>query len=111
MATFTKRDGTEVEVEDYTISAADMTSILRLKEDFEEREEYLSLRGVVLQVLSRGDKAIRNSWKSGEVNKNRRDFSKEAAHCFNEDGSVKDAETLAKLAIAKGLVKGSKREV
>jgi hypothetical protein len=108
---YTKRDGSVVEVEDYTISAADMTSLLRLQEDFAERGEHLSIKGVLLHVIDKGITQTRNYWTAMGRNKDRRDFSKFAASCFNPDGTVRDAETLAKLAIEKGLVKGTPREV
>jgi hypothetical protein len=108
---FTKKDGTVVEVQDYVISAADMTSLLRLQEDFAERGEHLSIKGVILHVIDKGITTTRNYWTAMGKNKNRREFSKLAAPCFNPDGSIRDVETLTKLAIAKGLVKGTPREV
>lgn len=111
MATFTKRNGTEVPVEDFTVSAADMVSVMRLQEDFETRGEHLSLKGVMLHLIDKGISSTRHYWTASEQNKNRRDFAKAAVACFNSDGTIRDAETLAKLAIEKNLVKGSKREV
>ena len=108
---FTKRDGTTIQVEPYTLSASDMTSILRLQEDFAERGEHLSIKGVILHVIDKGISTTRNYWTAVGRNKDRRDFSKQAALCFNADGTIRDVETLTKLAIAKGLVKGTPREV
>lgn len=110
-ATFTRRDGVEVSVEPYTLSAADMTSILRLQEDFAERGEHLSVKGVILHIIDKGITTTRNYWTAMGKNKDRREFSKLAAGCFNPDGTIRDVETLTKLAIAKGLVKGTQREV
>ncbi len=109
--TFTRRDGTQVEVLPYTISAADMTSLMRLQEDFAERGEHLSIKGVVLHVLDKGISTTRNYWVAIGKNKDRRDFAKGAASCFNPDGTIRDAEGLMKLAIAKGLVKGTPKAV
>lgn len=108
---YTKRDGTMVEAQDYVISAADMISLLRLQEDFAERGEHLSIKGVVLHVIDKGITTTRNYWTAIGRNKDRREFSKLAAGCFNPDGTIRDVETLTKLAIAKGLVKGTQREV
>jgi hypothetical protein len=108
---FTKRDGTQVEVKDFVIPAHDVVAILRLKEDFEQRGEHLSLYGVVSHLLSQGATTTRNYWKSQETAKNRRDFAKSAVLCFGSDGSIKDPEQLAKLAAKYGLVAGTQREV
>jgi len=108
---FTTRDGKQVKVEPFYIPASEMTSVLRLQEDFEKRGEHLSLLGVVLHLLSQGNTSTRNYWKSAEANKNRRDFAKGAVGCFNPDGSIRDAAGLAKLAQQYGLVKGTPREV
>jgi hypothetical protein len=108
---FTKRDGSVIEVEDFTVDAAQMTSVLRLKEDFEQRGEYLSIKGVMLHILDKGITSTRHYWSAMDQNKNRREFAKSAARCFNADGSIRDAEGLARLALEKGLVKGTPREV
>jgi hypothetical protein len=108
---FTRRDGVMVEVSDFVVSASEMVSVLRLKEDFEQRGEYLSIKGVMLHILDKGITSTRHYWNASDQNKNRRDFAKSAASLFNADGSIRDAEALAKLAIEKGLVKGSARQV
>ena len=108
---YTKRDGTVVTVEPYTISAADMTSLLRLQEDFAERGEHLSIKGVILHVIDKGITTTRNYWTAIGRNKDKREFAKQAASCFNQDGTIRDVETLTRLAISKGLVKGTQREV
>lgn len=108
---FTTREGKQVKVESWTIPASEMVSILRIKEDFEARGEHLSTFGVVSHLLSQGITSTRNYWKSAEANKNRRDFAKGAALCFNSDGSIKDPQGLAALASKYGLVKGTPREV
>lgn len=107
MASFTTRKGKIIEVKDGVIPATEMTSILRLKEDFEQRGEYLSLYGVILHVVSQGIKSTRHYWKAAEKLKNKSEFARDAAKLFNPDGSVRDAAALAALAIAKGLVKGT----
>jgi hypothetical protein len=108
---YTNRQGELVEVESFTISASAMTSIHRLKEDFEQRGEHLSLQGVVLHVLDKGISATRHYWNASEQNKNKREFAKQAAGLFNAQGEVTDLEALKALAIAKGLVKGSPKQV
>jgi hypothetical protein len=108
---FTNREGQLIEVSDYTVEARVMTSIHRLKEDFEQRGEFLSLQGVMLHVIDKGISATRHYWSASDQNKNRRDFAKQAVSLLNADGTVKDPAALAKLAIEKGLVKGTKREV
>ena len=108
---FTNKDGEQVDVVSFAIPPSEMTSLMRLQEDYQERGEHLSMTGVVLEVLNRGKKAIRHSWTQAEKNANARDFSKQAVRFFNTDGTVRDAEGLAALAVAKGLVKGSPAEV
>lgn len=108
---FTQKSGQQVEVKDFVIPAHDVVSILRIKEDFEARGEYLSMYGVVSHLISQGITTTRNYWKSQETAKNRRDFAKAAVLCFGSDGSIKDPEQLAKLAQKHGLVAGTQREV
>ena len=105
MATFTTRKGNIVEVKDGVIPASEMTSILRLKEDFAQRGEFLSTYGVILHVVAQGIKSTRHYWKAAEKLKNKSEFAKQAAKLFNADGTVRDPQALAQLAIAKGLVK------
>ena len=111
MRMFTNKNGEEVDVVEFHIPESEMTSLMRLQEDYQERGEHLSMTGVVLEVLNRGKKAIRHSWTQAEKNANARDFSKQAIRFFNSDGTVRDAEGLSALAIAKGLVKGTQAEV
>src|SRR5262249_54843434 len=102
-AIFTTRKGDLVEIESYSVAAETMTSVHRLKEDFEARGEYLSIQGVMLHVIGKGIAATRHYWDAADKNKDRRDFAEQAAGLFNSDGTIKDAEALAKLAIEKGL--------
>ena len=108
---FTRRDGKQVPVKQYTLDAATMTTLMRLQEDFEARGEHLSMTGVVLHVIDKGITGTKNYWKQSEKNKDRRDFAKSAAACFNPDGTIRDAEELMRLAIAKNLVKGTPQVV
>lgn len=73
---FTTRSGKQVEVPDFVIPASEMTSILRLKEDFEARGEHLSLLGVVIHVIEKGIGTTRNYWKNSENQKGNRDLGK-----------------------------------
>lgn len=111
VSAFTNREGEVVDVKPYVISASQMTSLHRLQEDFAIRGEHLSLQGVVLHVIDKGIAATKHYWSAADQNKNRRDFAKQAIALFDSDGNVKDPEALAKLAIAKGLVKGSPKQV
>jgi hypothetical protein len=108
---YTNREGQLVPVDAYTVRPTEMISVHRLREDFEQRGEYLSLQGVMLHIIDKGIAATRHYWAASDTNKNRRDFAKQAIHLFDSNGNVRDPEALAKLAIEKGLVKGSKREV
>src|SRR5271155_5449329 len=108
---FTRRDGTVVPIDEYVLTPAEMTTLYRLQEDFAQRGEHLSIKGVILHVLDKGVQTTRNYWAAVDRNKDRRDFAKEAAQCFNPDGSIRDVESLTRLAISKGLVRGSQREV
>ena len=65
----------------------------------------------MLHLIDKGISATRHYWTAADQNKNRRDFAKQAVALFDADGNVKDPAALAQLAISKGLVKGSKKEV
>lgn len=103
--TFTTRSGKSVPVATYAILPEDMISIMRLKEDFESRGEYLSLHGVILDILDKGTRQIRNQWKNGDLSKNRRDFAKSVARYMTDP--AKFATEIAELAKKHGLVKGT----
>lgn len=102
---FTTRSGKQVPVATYVILPEDMISIMRLKEDFESRGEFLSLHGVVADILDKGTRQIRNQWKNGDLSKNRRDFAKSVARYMTDP--AKFAVEIAELAKKHGLVKGS----
>lgn len=108
---FTNRNGERVEISEFRIPAAAMISILRLQEDFAERGEHLSLYGVVTHVIDKGVSSTKHYWAAAEKNKDRRDFAKQAVALFDSNGNVTDMEALKNLAIAKGLVKGSPKQV
>lgn len=101
---FTTRNGRQVPVSSYSILPEHMVSIMRLKEDFEQRREYLSLHGVIMDILDKGIRQIRNQWKNGDLSKNRRDFAKAVAPYMVNP--AKYAVEIAELAKRHGLVSG-----
>lgn len=101
---FTNRKGQQVPIKPYTIEPAQMVSILRLKEDFEERGEHLSTHGVVLHLIDKGISLTRNYWKNVDRNKNRRDFAKAVTPFILNP--VKYAAEIQELAKRFGFVKG-----
>lgn len=106
---FTTRSGQQIPVSEYHILPDSMISIMRLKEDFEARKEYLSLHGVMLDIIDKGIRQIRNQWKNGDLSKNRRDFSKAvAAYMVNP---AKYAKEISDLAVRHGLVAGTAVEL
>lgn len=102
---FTTRNGRQVPVAEYFILPEHMVSIMRLKEDFEQRKEYLSLHGVIMDILDKGIRQIRNQWKNGDLSKNRRDFAKAVAPYMVNP--AKYAKEIAELAKRHGLINGS----
>jgi hypothetical protein len=106
---FTTRSGHQVPVATYVILPEHMVSIMRLKEDFEARGEYLSLHGVILDILDKGIRQIRNQWKNGDLSKNQRNFAKSVA-VYMSDPS-KYSKEIAALAVRHGLVKGTQVEL
>lgn len=101
---FTTRNGKQVVIKPYTIEPAQMVSILRLKEDFEQRGEHLSTHGVILHLLDKGTSLTRNYWKNVDRNKNRRDFAKAVTPFILNP--VKYASEIQELAKKFGFVKG-----
>jgi hypothetical protein len=102
---FTTRSGRQIPVPVVTIPASEVVSLMRLREDFIQRGEHLSMLGVLLDVLDKGNRQVRNQWKNGDLSKNRRDFAKQAA-VYMSDPS-KYAVELQQLAIKHGLVAGT----
>ena len=72
--TFTTREGKEVPIVPFTLTAVQMVSILRIKEDFADHKEHLSTYGVIDAIIDRGIKATRNYWKNSEKQKDNRDL-------------------------------------
>lgn len=102
---FTNREGEQVPVPTFFIPKSELVSLMRLKEDFEERGEYLSLLGVVLDVLGKGIRQVRNQWKNGDLSKNRRDFAKSVTVYMADP--AKYAKEIAALAKRHGLINGT----
>lgn len=101
---FTTRSGKQIPIQKITIPAEWMVPILRLQEDFVRRGEHLSLLGVVLDIIDKGIRQVRNQWKNGDLSKNRRDFAKAVAPYMTNP--AKYAAEIAKLAKQYGLVDG-----
>lgn len=102
---FTTRSGKQIPVPPVLIPAHEVTSLMRLREDYEARGEYLSLLGVLLDVLDKGKRQVQNQWKNGDLSKNRRDFAKSAARYMTDP--VKFATELQALAIRYKMVAGT----
>lgn len=102
---FTTRSGKQIPVPTVSIPAHEVTSLMRLREDYEQRGEYLSLLGVLLDVLDKGKRQVQNQWKNGDLSKNRRDFAKSAARYMADP--VKFATELHALAVRYKLVTGT----
>ncbi len=102
---FTTRSGKQVPVPVVTIPATEVVSLLRLQEDFIRRGEHLSMLGVLLDVLDKGRRQVRNQWKNGDLSKNRRDFAKAVAPYMVNP--AKYAVDIAQLAKQYGLINGN----
>lgn len=102
---FTTRSGKQVPVPVVTLPATEVVSLLRLQEDFIRRGEHLSMLGVLLDVLDKGRRQVRNQWKNGDLSKNRRDFAKAVAPYMVNP--AKYAVDIAQLAKQYGLINGN----
>jgi hypothetical protein len=102
---FTTRSGKQIPVPTFSIPAHEVTSLMRLQEDYIQRGEHLSLLGVVLDVLDKGKRQVQNQWKNGDLSKNRRNFAK-AVTVYMRD-PAKYAAEIAQLARQHGLVNGT----
>ncbi len=102
---FTTRSGKQVPVPSVTLPATEVVSLLRLQEDFIRRGEHLSMLGVLLDVLDKGRRQVRNQWKNGDLSKNRRDFAKAVAPYMVNP--AKYAVDIAQLAKQYGLINGN----
>jgi len=102
---FTTRSGRQIPVPTVTLPATEVVSLLRLQEDFIRRGEHLSMLGVLLDVLDKGRRQVRNQWKNGDLSKNRRDFAKAVAPYMVNP--AKYAVDIAQLAKQYGLINGS----
>jgi len=103
---FTTRSGRRVPIKCFTIPADVMVSVMRLQEDHEARGERLSITGIVLAMLDKGEYSIRAHWKAAEKTKAQKGFAKGAAALFGRDGKITDPAAMQALAIKFGLIKG-----
>jgi hypothetical protein len=87
------------------IPSYEVTSLMRLQEDYQKRNQHLSLLGVLLDVLDKGKRQVQNQWKNRDLSKNRRDFAKAVAPYMANP--AKYASEIQNLARAHGLVNGS----
>ena len=102
---FTTRNGRQIPVQSLTVPTHEVTSLMRLQEDYIERGEHLSLLGVLLDVIDKGKRQLRNQWKNGDLSKNRRNFAKAVAPYMTNP--AKYASEIQQLAKAHGLVNGN----
>jgi hypothetical protein len=101
---FTRRDGKQIPVPTLTVTPSEVTSLMALQEDYEKRGEYLSLLGVLLDVIDKGKRQVKNQWKNGDISKDRREFSK-AVTPFMRD-PVKYAKEIQTLALRFNMITG-----
>jgi hypothetical protein len=105
MHMFTTRSGKQVPVLTIQVPATEVVSLMRLQEDFIRRGEHLSMLGVLLDVLDKGRRQVRNQWKNGDLSKSRRDFAKAVAPYMVNP--AKYAVDIAQLAKQYGLINGN----
>jgi hypothetical protein len=103
---FTTRSGRQVPIPTVVVPASEVVSLMRLQEDCIQRGEHLSMLGVLLDVLDKGRRQVRNQWKNGDLSKNRRDFAKAAAVYMADP--AKYALELQQLAVKHQLVAGTR---
>jgi hypothetical protein len=102
---FTTQSGKQIPVPTVVIPTTEVVSLLRLQEDFIRRGEHLSMLGVLLDVLDKGRRQVRNQWKNGDLSKSRRDFAKAVAPYMVNP--AKYAADIAQLARQYRLVNGT----
>jgi len=93
---FTNRSGKQVEIPEVVIPKHVLVGLLRLQEDYQARNEHLSLLGVILDVVDKGTRTVRNQWKNMDTNKNRREFTKAITPLMRDP--VKNAAEIQRLA-------------
>jgi len=72
---FTTRSGKQIDIPTVTLSEDETAKLMRLKEDHESRGVHLSLLGVLLDVLGKGNSQVRNQWKNADKSKRNREFT------------------------------------
>jgi hypothetical protein len=106
---FTTRSGRQIAVPSLTVPPHITTELMRLREDYEKRGEYLSLLGVLLDVIDKGKRQVRNQWKNGDISKDRRDFAKAVAPYMRDP--VANAVEIQKLAVQYNMITGTPVEL
>lgn len=106
---FTTRSGRQVAVPTITIPKSEVVSLMRLQEDFTARGEHLSMLGVLLDVLDKGTRQVRNQWKNVDKAKDNRKFA-EAIAPFMAD-PVTNAAEITRIATLYGKIKGTPVEL
>ena len=102
---FTNRSGKQVPIPVLHVPDTEIASLMRLQEDYTARGEHLSLLGVLLDVVDKGKRQVKNQWKNGDLSKNRRDFAKAVTPYMSNPG--KYAAEIAQLAKVHGLTNGT----
>ena len=102
---FTTRSGRQVPIPVLHVPDTEIASLMRLQEDYTQRGEHLSLLGVLLDVVDKGKRQVKNQWKNGDLSKSRRDFAKAVTPYMSNP--AKYANEIAQLAKAHGLTNGS----
>lgn len=106
---YTRRDGKLVAVPTITIPKSEVVSLLRLQEDFIARGEHLSSLGVLLDVLDKGIRQVRNQWKNVDKAKNNRKFADSIAPYMTDP--VANAAEIMRIAAQYGKIKGTPVEL
>jgi hypothetical protein len=102
---FTTRSGKQVPIPVLHVPETEIASLMRLQEDYIQRAEHLSLLGVLLDVIDKGKRQVRNQWKNGDLSKSRRDFAKAVTPYMSNP--AKYAKEIADLAKLHGLTNGT----
>jgi hypothetical protein len=102
---FTTRSGRQIPVPALIVPPHIVTELMALREEYEKRNEYLSLLGVLLDVIDKGKRQVRHQWKNGAINKDRREFSKAVAPFMRDP--AKYAAEIQTLALRFNMVQGT----
>ena len=102
---FTTRSGRQIPVPELKVLSYIVTELMALREEYEQRGQYLSLMGVLLDVIDKGKRTVRYHFKYSDAQKGNRDFTKAITPLMADP--IGNAEEIRKIALKYGKIKGT----